>query len=80
MTTKEFEAIKAKIDSAKEKKARAEGAMAKIEEQWKRDFKVNDIEEAEAAFLELKETIQSDETKLAGLYAKLEAAADWESI
>ena len=63
MTAQEFTQIKSKIDSAKEKKARAEGALAKIEEQWKRDYGINSIDEAEEKIKSLDAEIEKDKEK-----------------
>jgi len=80
MTAQEFTTIKQKIDSAKEKKARAEGALAKIEERWARDYKITSIEEAEAKIKALDAEINKDKEKLETMYEKLSAVTDWDSI
>jgi len=80
MTPREFQAIKEKIETAKEKKARAEGAKAKIEEQWKRDYGINSIEEASEKVTELESGIEEDKKKLEKLYNTLEKITDWDDV
>jgi DNA repair exonuclease SbcCD ATPase subunit len=80
MTTQEFASIKSKIESAKEKKNRAEGAKAKIEENWARDFDINNLEEAESKVAELEKEIASDKAKLEKQYLQLEKITSWDEI
>ena len=80
MTAQEFSTIKSKIDSAKEKKARAEGALAKIEESWLKEFEVNNLEEAESKVSDLEKEIANDKTKLEKQYLQLEKITDWDNV
>jgi hypothetical protein len=65
---------------AKEKKARAEGALAKIEESWLAEFEINNIDEAKEKVKELETEIESDKKKLEKQYEKLEAVTDWNAL
>ena len=78
MNVEEFQDIKNKIETAKEKKARAEGAKAKIEDQWRQDFGVSTIEEANAKLKEIKMAVQNGNDKLEKMYERLEKLTDWE--
>jgi hypothetical protein len=80
MTPSEFALIKSKIESAKEKKNRAEGAKAKIEENWLRDFDINNLEDAESKVAELEKEIASDKAKLEKQYTQLEKITSWDEI
>lgn len=80
MTTTEFQDIKDKIENAKQNKARAEGAIQKIEEQWDTDFDVKDLTHAEGQLDTLKESIESDEAKLSDLISELEDITDWDAL
>lgn len=80
MTPKEFQEIKSKVEKAKENKARAEGALNKIMDNLKKDYKIETIEDAETKLDELNEVIETDKDKLNGYYSKLEKVADWDSI
>jgi len=80
MTPEKFAQIKKSIESAKEKKARAEGALAKIEENWKKDFQITTIEEANEKIKELETEIEDGKKKLEKQYEKLESVTDWDSV
>lgn len=56
MATIDLESIKTRIDKLKSDKSRAEGQKQAIEENWKREFNVSSLEEAE----ELMETMQKE--------------------
>jgi predicted RNase H-like nuclease (RuvC/YqgF family) len=80
MTTKEFEAIKNKIENAKREKARAEGVMARIQDQWKKEYKLDGVSAVEAHIKQLENELKRDQEKLAALYEQLEAVVDWDSV
>ncbi len=80
MKTEDLIQVKKKIDSAKEKKARAEGAKAKIEEQWARDFQVNSLDGAKSKVAEIELAIKKDDAKLTTLLEELEKVTDWSKI
>ena len=78
MTPKEFQEISDKVEAGKETKARAEGARAKILEQFKRDYDIDNLEKAEEMETALSDEIAEDKKKLNNLYSKLEQVTDWE--
>lgn len=80
MTAERLEQIKEKIGEAKQKKAKAEGAIERIEAQWKSDFDLNGATEAEARVKELEADIERDEGRQATLEKELEAVTDWDEI
>lgn len=80
MNIREFEQIKNKIETAKDNSSRIKGAMSKYEEQWKNEFKVNTIEEAQTLLEKTEESILDDETQVDKMYSKLEKVADWDAI
>lgn len=80
MNTTEFQDIKEKIETAKQNKARAEGAIQKIEEQWEDDFDVSNLEEAETKLAELKDRVETDQSKLDGLLDELNEMTDWDQL
>ncbi len=72
MDIKDLEALKARIEEAKTTKSRAEGAQERILSQWKTEFKVNSLEEAEALLAKMDTDLDRDETRLQGLLDDLE--------
>ncbi len=80
MTPREFQSIKEKVETAKEKKIRAEGALAKIEEQWKKEYEIKSIEDAEEKVKELDTEIENDKAKLEKMYVQLDKMAKWEEM
>ena len=80
MTPEQFATIKKKIESAKEKYARAEGSLAKIKEIGEREFDVSTLEEAKEKIKELGPEIEDGKKKLEKQYIQLEKIVDWDSV
>jgi len=80
MTPTQFSEIKDSVASAKEKKAKAEGAMEKIEENWKEEYSLDSCEEVNNKIHELNDSIEADKKKLEKMYTQLEAITDWEKV
>jgi len=80
MKIEEFDALRKKIEDAKAKKARAEGALEESMNRLLKDFKCKTIEEADAKLIELQKDIDADEIKLSDLLKKIKAACDWDSL
>jgi hypothetical protein len=78
MTTQRLEEIRNKIEAAKQRRSRAEGAMERILEQWKADFGITTAKEAEARLEVLNAAIARDQARLKDLEADLEAVTDWD--
>jgi DNA repair exonuclease SbcCD ATPase subunit len=79
MTPERFSQIKKSIETAKTNRDKAEGAKQKIEEQWKEEYNIDSLEDAENKIKELEEEIESDKKKLEKMYSQLEKITDWES-
>lgn len=79
LTPKQFQEIKEKIEIAKDKKSRAEGAKAKLEEQIKKEYDM-DFDEVEDKIKDLEAEIESDKESLNIMYDKLEKIVDWGNL
>lgn len=79
MTPKQFQEIKEKIEDAKEKKARAEGAKAKLEDQLQKEYDIN-FDDVEGRIRDLELEIDNDKEKLNKMYDKLENIVDWDDL
>lgn len=77
MDAKTFEAIKGKIETLKQKKAKAEGAIESIVENWKTTYGFSTVEEAETKLAELTTKQQAIETEMEGYYSELEDLTNW---
>lgn len=79
-TTDRIEDIKDRIEAAKSKKAKAEGAIERIETEWESNYgiKDGDTKAVEASLAELDTTITRDEKRLGELLEELETLTDWE--
>jgi hypothetical protein len=80
MTVEKFNQIKSKIEQAKSSKDRAIGAKQKIEENWKNEFDIDSIEEAENKVKEIEDEIAKDKVKLEKQYSQLEKITDWDEL
>ncbi len=80
LTVQDVEKIKDKIDTAKQRKARAEGALEKIQSEMKTQFNVTTIAQAETAREEIDAAIKKDEARLATLLTKLDGITDWSQV
>lgn len=78
MTTKEYAALKERVEDARERKARAQGAVERIEEQLRKDHGCETIEEAYAKLEELTKQAEADDARLQTLFTKLEKLVDWD--
>ncbi len=79
-TTERIEDIKDRIEDAKSKKAKAEGAIERIESEWESEYGIEngDTKAVETTLKELDTTIERDETRLSELLGELETLTDWE--
>ena len=80
MDTRTFENIKAKIETLKQKKAKAEGSIESILVEWKRAYGFSTIEEAEKHITELDEEIEVYESKLKAIYDELNGLCNWGTV
>jgi len=77
MDARTFEGIKAKIETLKAKKAKAEGALENIAATWASEYKVSTRDEAEALLDELKLKKATLETEVEELYSELGSLTNW---
>jgi uncharacterized protein YPO0396 len=80
MTTKEYERIKEKIEAAKEKKNKAQGAIEQLKASLKKEFGFDSVEEAAAKEKELATEIETAEKRLESLMEELEGVTEWEKL
>lgn len=80
MDAQQLEVLKKKIDAAKNKKARAEGALDNIKEQLKKEFQVNTLKEAQTKLDELNKDIEKDESRFKELTEELNEITDWDAL
>ena len=80
MELSELNRIKKIIAEAETRKARAEGVVEKIMQQWKAEFGVNSLAEAEAKLVELQNAQDVQKARLKELLDQLEQAADWDEL
>lgn len=80
MKIEQLEELKKKIDSAKNKKARAEGTLDGIKKRLKDEFQVSTLKEAQEKLTELEADIEKDEIRLKELLEELDGVTDWGSL
>ena len=80
MTTKEYERIKEKIEAAKEKKNKAQGAVEQLKASLKKELGFDSVEEAAAKEKELATDIETAEKRLESLMEELEGVPEWEKL
>ena len=80
MKIEQLEELKKKIDSAKNKKARAEGTLDGIKKRLKEEFGVSTLKEAQEKLSTLEADIEKDESRLKELLEELDGVTDWESL
>jgi hypothetical protein len=75
-----FESIKAKIETMKSKKAKAEGALETIVASWKSTHGISTLQEAEDLLAEM--TKQKDElsAEIDSLYSELSSITNWGTV
>jgi type I site-specific restriction-modification system R (restriction) subunit len=77
MTPTQYEDIKRKVETLKEQKARHEGMLQSIIEQWKTQYNISTIEEAEALLFTMKEQEAENDRRKQDLMARLEGLTNW---
>jgi hypothetical protein len=80
MEISDFTALKAKIENAKTKRARAEGAMAEGLKRLKSEFQCDSLEDADKKLDALQKEIDADEVKLADMLKEIEGAINWNEL
>jgi uncharacterized coiled-coil protein SlyX len=77
MDVKQFEEIKGKIETLKEKKIRAEANLESIVAGWKKSYQITTVEEAQKKLDETEDAIEKNDTKIDDLYKELEGLTNW---
>lgn len=80
MDAKTFEAIKTKVDTLKQKQAKAEGAMESIKADWLKNYETDDIGELESKLVELQEDLEADEADRDKVFEELRSLYKWEFV
>ena len=80
MDTKTFEAIKTKVDTLKQKQAKAEGAMESIKADWHKNYGTDDIGELESKLTEMQEDLEADEADRDKVFEELRSLYKWEFV
>jgi len=73
MNTQELIKIKEKINSAKETKAKAEGAIERIKDQWEKEYGFTELKDAENKLAELDNDVAKIEKRINILSVELTA-------
>lgn len=80
MKIEDFTELREKIEAAKVKKSKAEGALEEFMNRLKSEFGCSTIEEAEKKLGKLQAEIDSDEEKLEKDLEEIEKAVDWDKL
>lgn len=80
MTIKQFEELKEKIESLKEKRIKAIAIIENIEKKWKEQYGLKDIEKLNEKKIEIEENINKLEKKKNNILLKIEDIIDWKEI
>ena len=77
MDVRMFESIKAKIETMKSKKAKAEGALETILASWKSAHGISTLEEAESLLQEMAVRKEELSNEIDSLYSELCGLTTW---
>jgi len=77
MDVKQFEEIKGKIETLKEKKIRAETNLESIVAGWKKQYGITTVEEAQKKLDDTEDAIEKNDAKIDDLYKELEGLTNW---
>ena len=77
MDVKQFEEIKGKIETLKEKKIRAETNLESIVARWKKQYGITTVEEAQKKLDATEDAIEKNDAKIDDLYKELEGLTNW---
>lgn len=80
MTVEEVQNIQKKINAAGQTKAKAEGAIERIEKDWKEKYGFGTIEAAEEQLSKLRKRRKSFDEKEIELTSELDELVDWDSL
>jgi len=80
MEIKELEQIKKTIAAAELRAAKADGVIEKIKAEWKENYGVDTVEDAQKELDTLSEKITKHRSKQKTLLDELEAMEDWDKL
>lgn len=80
MEISDFTALKAKIEDAKTRRARSEGAFQEGLKRLKSEFQCDSLEDADKKLQSLQKEIDADEVKLADMLKEIESSVKWEEL
>jgi len=80
MDARTFEGIKSKIETLKAKTSRAEGAVETIVAQWEADYKLDTVEEANAALADREDKQSKLKAEIDEYYTELEGLTNWAAV
>jgi len=80
MTAAEVQKIRTSIDEKKRKNDRAEGAIESIQQEWKRQFGFETIEEAQNKLKELGENADLYAEQEEKIVEQLKELVNWENL
>jgi len=80
MDTKTFESIKTKVDTLKQRRAKAEGAIESIEGDWLKNYKTKNIKELEAKLAEMEEDVEADTADRDKVFEELKGLHTWQFV
>jgi hypothetical protein len=80
MTARELEDLKKKLELAKQKKAKMEGAIESIVEKWQNEYGFSTVDEAQAFLLSLESKVEKLQKKETFLVNSLDELVDWDTL
>jgi primosomal protein N'' len=80
MTVEEVQDIQKKINAAGQTKAKAEGAIERIEKDWETKYGFHTLDEAQEQLAKLRKRRKSFDAKEAELFTELDELVDWDSL
>ena len=77
MDIRQYEQIKAKIDTLKTQRAKAEGTLETILSNWKDNYKITSLEDAEALEKKLSAELEEVNAEIDEMYVELKGLTNW---
>ena len=77
MDIRQYEQIKAKIDTLKTQRAKAEGTLEMILSNWKDNYKIISLEDAEALEKKLSAELEELNAEIDEMYGELKGLTNW---
>ena len=80
LTADDLEKIQQKIETGKQTKARAEGALKNLMDSLKREYGVETLEAAKEKLAELQSSLEEAESRRDKFLEKLSTVTDWNKV